>query len=84
MNENFLNPRVSYDIDMKLAPVTKIDKRNTLTSKKFDDEVKSANFDGIVITLTYGQFRAIRKPDSRRMICKTYIFINSKISSCKT
>ena len=28
---------------MKLGPVTKLDKRNKITSKKFDDEVMSAN-----------------------------------------
>ena len=27
---------------------------------------------------TYGQFGAIRKPDSGSIVCKTYIFINSK------
>ena len=34
---------------MKLGPVTKIDKRNETTSKKFDDDVKSENCDVIVI-----------------------------------
>ena len=29
---------------MKIAPVTKLDKRNTATSKKFDDDGMSANF----------------------------------------
>ena len=27
--------------------------------------------------LIYGQFRAIRKPDSERMVSKTFIFIRS-------
>ena len=39
----------------------------------------SANFDVIVIFMIYGQFGAIRKPDSGRIVCKTYIFINSNI-----
>ena len=30
-----------------------------------------------------GQFGAIRKPDSRRIVCKTYIFINSNPLSSK-
>ena len=30
---------------MKLGPVTKLDKRNTATSKKIDDDVMSANCD---------------------------------------
>ena len=34
---------------MKLGPVTKLDKRNTATSKKLDDDVLSANYDAIVI-----------------------------------
>ena len=37
----------------------------------------STNCDVIVILPIYGQFGAIGKPDSRRMACKTYIFINS-------
>ena len=68
---------------MKLGPVTKLDKRNTATSKKIDDNVMSANCDAIVIFLIYGQFGAIRKPDSGRMVCKTYIFINSNLLSYK-
>ena len=43
-----------------------------------------ANGDVIVIFLIYDQFRAIRKPDSGRIVCKTYIFINSKLLSYKT
>ena len=31
----------------------------------------------------YGQFRVIWKPDSRRIVCKTYIFINSNFLSYK-
>ena len=45
INENCHNSRTSDDIDMKLGLVTKLDKRNTATSKKFDDEVMSANCD---------------------------------------
>ena len=47
--ENCLNSRNSDDIDMKLGPVTNIDKRNKTTSKKFDDDVMSADSDVIVI-----------------------------------
>ena len=60
---------------MKLGPVTKLEKRDTATSKN-DDEVMSANCDVIVIFLIYVQFGGIRKPDSGRIICKIYIFIN--------
>ena len=68
---------------MKLGPVTKIDKRNKVTSKKIDDDVISDNCDVIVIFPIYGQFRAIRKPDPGRTVCKTYIFINSNLLSYK-
>ena len=68
---------------MKLGPVTKLDKRNKITSKKFDDDVMSENCDVIVIFPIYGQFGAIRKPDSGRIVCKTYIFINSNLLSYK-
>ena len=34
---------------MKLWPVTKIDKRNKTTLKKFDDDVISENYDVITI-----------------------------------
>ena len=65
---------------MKLGPVTKIDKRNKATlSKKFDDDAMSWNCDVIIIFPIYGQFGAIRKPDSRRIVCKTYIFIKSNL-----
>ena len=44
--------------------------------KKFDDDVTSTDCDVIVIFPIYDQFEAIRKPDSGRIVCKTYIFIN--------
>ena len=68
---------------MKLGPVTKLDKRNKTTSTKFDDNVMSVNYGVIVIFPIYGQFGAIQKPDSGRIVCKTYIFINSNLSSYK-
>ena len=68
---------------MKLGPVTKLDKRNKTTSKKFDDEVISENCGVIAIFPIYGQFGAIRKPDSGCIVCKTYIFIKSDLLSYK-
>ena len=65
---------------MKLRIVTKLDKRNTTTSKKFDENIMSANF-GVIIFLIYGQSGAIWKPDSGCVVCKTYIFINSSLLS---
>ena len=68
---NCHNPRTSDDIDMKLGPVTKRDKRIKTTSKKFDGEVISTNCVVIVIFPIYGQFGAIQKSDSARIACKT-------------
>ena len=49
---------------MKLGPVTKLDKRNKIPSKKFDVDVMSGNCDVIVIFWIFGQFGAVRRPDS--------------------
>ena len=54
---------------MKLGPVIKLDKRNK-TSKKFDDDIMSANCDVIVIFSVYDQFGAIWKLDSRHIAAK--------------
>ena len=54
---------------MKLGPVTELDKRNKITSKQFDDDVMSKNCD-IAIFSIKGQFGAIWKPDSGRIVCK--------------
>ena len=54
---------------MRLRPVTKLDKKN--------------KFWLILIFSIYGQFGAIQQPDSGRMVCKTYIFINSNLLSYK-
>ena len=64
---------------MKLGPVTKLDKRNKTTSKKFDNDVMLENCDVIVIFSIYSQFGAVWKPDSRRIVRKTYAFINSNL-----
>ena len=69
---------------MKLGPVIKLDKRNKAMSKKFDDDVMSKNFDVIVIFSIYRQFGAIQKPDSRRRVCKSYVFKKRNLLSYKT
>ena len=43
----------------------------------------SENCDAIAIFPIYSQFGAIRRPGSERMVCKTYIFINSNLLSYK-
>ena len=54
LKEKCHNSRTSGDIDMKLEPVTKLDKRNKTASKKFNDEVMSGNCDVIVVSSIYG------------------------------
>ena len=68
---------------MKLEPVTKLHKRSKTTSKSVYDDVMSANSDFLVLFPTYGQFGAMRKSDSRPIVCKDYIFINSNLLSYK-
>ena len=63
IKRNCHNSRTSYDIDMKLGPVTKFDKRIKTTSKNFDDDN---------IFPIYGQFGALWKPDSGHIVCKTF------------
>ena len=70
-------------MDMNLRPVTKLDKKNKATSKKFDDDVLSSNCGVTVIFSIYSQFGALRKSDSGRIVCKTYIFINSNLFTYK-
>ena len=68
---------------MKHGPVTKFDKRNKATSKKFDIDVMSENCDVIVIFRTFGQFGAVQRPDSEHRVCKIYVFSNSNLLSYK-
>ena len=49
ININCHKPLTRNNIDMKFGPVTKRDKRNTATSKKFKYDVISLKFDVIVI-----------------------------------
>ena len=48
---------------MKLGPVTKLDKGNKTTSKKFVVDVISTNCDVIIIFWISGQFGAVRTQD---------------------
>ena len=68
---------------MKLGPVTKVDTRNKTTLKNIGNDVISKNFDPITIFSIYRQFGGTRKPDCGHIVCKTYIFINSNLSSYK-
>ena len=83
IKENYHNFRTSDDIDMKLGPIIKPNKRNKITSKKFDVDAMSENCDVIVIIRVFGQFGAVRRPDSGHRVSKSYVFSNSKRFSYK-
>ena len=68
---------------MKLGPVTKLDKRNKATSKKFVVDVISENCDIIVIFWIFGQFGAVWRPDSGFRVCKSYVSDNNNLLSYK-
>ena len=68
---------------MKPGPVTKLCKRNKVTSKNCDD-VMSEICDVIVIFSIYDKFGAIWKPDSGGRVRKTYVFIKSNLYLTKT
>ena len=63
---------------MILDLVTKLYERNMEVAKKIIDDVISTYSDVTVIFPIYG---VIWKPDSGRMICNTYILINSNLLS---
>ena len=63
------NFRTSDDTDMKLGPVTTLDKT---TSKKIDVDAMSENDDVIAIS---SQFGAIRIPDSGHIVCNLFSLI---------
>ena len=62
---------------MKRGTVTKLDKKNKTTSKKFDGGVMPENCDVIVIFRIFEQFGSVRRPDSEQKVCKNYFFNNS-------
>ena len=55
----------------------------TKERKQFEDDVMQDNCDAIATFPIYGQFGAIQKPDSGRIVCKAYIFISSNLLSYK-
>ena len=68
INKNYHKCKTSVDIVMKLGSLTKLDKRNTVTSKN-GYVFMSVNYD--VIFLIYDRFGAIQKPDSGCMVHKS-------------
>ena len=66
---------------MKLGPLTKLDERNKITTKKIVYDFISEFCEVIVFFPINDQFGAIRKSDSGRLVCKTSVksFIKSNI-----
>ena len=78
INKYCHSSRASNHTDMKLGPLTELDKRNILTSSKCNNNIMPANYDFLVLYLIYGWFEAIQKPDSRSMVYGLYVSINGK------
>ena len=56
-------------------PVAKLYKKNTITSKKFNDNVMSVTCYVIVFFQIYSKFAAIREPNSGHIVYKKEPFI---------
>ena len=83
IKENYHNSRTGDDIDMKIRPVTKLDKRNKTASKKLTltscrKIVTSLSFFGF---LTNSEQSGVRIPDTES--AKGYVFSNSSLFSYK-
>ena len=83
IKESYPNSRTSDNIDMNLGSVTKIDKRNKTTSKRFDDGIMLENFDVIFIFRIFGHSGTVWRPDSRNRVCKSYFFSKTNLLSYK-
>ena len=61
VTENYHNSRTSDDINMKLGPLTKLDKRNKKQrQQEIDDDVMPASYDVHVVFLINSHFRAVQ------------------------
>ena len=79
VNKNYHNPRISNTIDINLGPVTKLDKKNTTTSKK----LMLMSCQQIMTFLSFFWlmvwFGAIQNLDFEPMVYNFYIFINRNL-----
>ena len=66
---------------MKLGPVTKLHRRNTATSNNLRMMSGRQIVTSLFFSPIYGEFAAIQKPDSGRMVYKIYVFINNNLLS---
>ena len=69
---------------MKLEPVTKLDNKNTRTSKKRDDAVVMAHHDVFVILSICASFITTWKQNSGLMVYGSYTFVNSNFYLTKS
>ena len=67
---------------MKLGAITNLT-RETERQKKIEFDAMSENYDVSVTFRIFGQFGAVRRPDSGHRVCKSYVFSNSNLSSYK-
>ena len=65
---------LTWNLNQKL---NLIKKENTV--KKFGNDVMSEKYHVLINFSIYGQFGGIRKPDSGRIVYKTYILINNNL-----
>ena len=72
IKENCNNSSTSDDVNIKLRPATKLDKKNKIPFKKIEDDVMLVNYDVLVIFPIYAQFGAIWKPGCECIVYKTY------------
>ena len=60
-------------MNMKIGPVTKLNRRNKTTPKKFNDDAIFTNFNVIVVFTIYGQFGAICKSPNAQSVKLTVL-----------
>ena len=63
---------------MKFGLIPETDNTNSTTLKKLYDDIIQEIMTSSSFFQFSGQFGAIRKPETERRVCETYIFINSK------
>ena len=68
---------------MKLGRVTKLDKKNKATSKKFNNNLMSGNCNVMVSFGVFFPISAVRRPDSGHGVCRNYVFSKNNLCSYK-
>ena len=59
INKNYHNTTTNSNIDVKLRLLSKLERKNTVVSKKVGGDVMLVNYGAFMIFLIYGQFAAI-------------------------